>query len=176
MAFNVEMTPEQLQKILEAVVSKVQALNPLEQRKYDEVLRREQRRDDFALSLGAIEKEKIENIKRSCSHMRYPPTAGKLSGHVAPAGYLGAEWRTGGQVYQNGLAMMLCLRCATQWWFKPTPEYYAVLMQNGLDNTSPPPDDLCICIGCFELKTKCKCDEMAARDHAAAHPTVSAAV
>ncbi len=175
MAVNVEMSPEQLQKILEAVVAKVQALNPLDQRKYDELIAREKRRDDFALSLGNIEKEKIANIKRSCSHMRYPATAGKLSGHVAPAGYPGAEWRTGGQVYQNGLAMMLCLRCGTQWWFKPTAEYYAVLMQNGLDNTAPPPDDHCICIGCFELKQNCKCLDQSV-EHAAAHPTVARAV
>jgi hypothetical protein len=175
MSVNVEMSPEQLQKILEAVVSKVQALNPLDQRKYDEILRKERRRDDFALTLGAIEKEKNDNIRRSCSHLRYPATAGKLSGHVAPVGYPGAEWRTGGQAYQNGLAMMLCLRCGTQWWFRPTPEYYTVLLQNGLDNTAPPPDDHCICIGCFELKNKCKCEELS-QEHAAAHPTVPVAV
>lgn len=175
MSVNVEMSPAQLQQILEAVLNKVQALNPLDQRKYDEILRKEKRRDDFALALGAIEQAKNENIKKSCSHLRYPATAGKLSGHVAPVGYPGAEWRTGGQVYQNGLAMMLCLRCASQWWFKPTPEYYAVLMQNGLDNTAPPPDDHCICIGCFELRTKCRCEELS-QEHAAAHPTVPVAV
>lgn len=171
MAEKVEMNAEQLQKILEAVLDKAKQLNPLDQRKYDEILRKEKRRDDFALSLGEIERAKNENLARNCSHMRYPATAGKLSGHVAPKGYPGAEWRTGGQMYQNGLAMMLCLRCGTSWWFRPTPEYASYLMQNGLDSTAPPEDKDCVCIGCFELKMKCRCQELSA-EHAAAHPTV----
>jgi hypothetical protein len=172
---SVEMSPADLQKILEAVIGKVQQLNPLDQRKYDEILAREKRRDLLAVQLGKAEEEAYQRRKNGCSHLRYPATAGKLSGHMAPPGYHGAEWRTGGQVYQNGLAMMLCLHCATSWWFKPTPEYYAVLAQNGLDSTAPPPDDKCICIGCYEPKPNCTCAAQS-REHAAAHPTVEAVV
>ena len=158
-----------------AAFKEMSKLNPLDQRKYDEMIAKEKRRDLLAVQLGKAEEEAARRRKDGCSHLRYPATAGKLSGHMAPHGYPGAEYRTGGQVYQNGLAMMLCLHCGSSWWFRPTPEYYAVLAQNGLDNTAPPPEKDCICIGCYEPKPKCTCNQTS-REHAAAHPTVPLAV
>lgn len=169
---NVEMSPEQLQKILEAVLAKAQQLNPLEQKQYDEDLAKQRRRDLLAVQLGRAEEAAAKAKRENCSHMRYSPTSGKNSGHSAPKGTPGAEWCTGGQAYQNGLAMMFCSRCHADWWFKPTQEYYSYIMQNGLEGTAPPPDDQAICIGCYETKSKCRCAEIA-KEHVAAHPTAA---
>src|SRR5271169_5065397 len=171
---TMNVSPEDLQAILEAVLAKVQQLNPLEQRKYDEMVAKERRRDDLAVQIGKAEEEASLRRRNSCSHIRYGASSGKLSGHLAPKGTPGGEYTTGGQVYQNGLGMMFCSRCHSDWWFKPTPEYYAVLAQNGIDGVAPPPEENCICIGCYEPKPKCTCSERA-REYVAAHPTVAAA-
>lgn len=168
----IELSAQQLQTILEAVVAKAKELNPLEQRKYEETLAKERRRDMLAVQLGRTEEEATARKRNACSHMRYPATAGKLAGHGAPKGTPGAEWTTGGQAYQNGLAMLFCTRCTSSWWFKPSPEFFQMIVQNGLENQAPPPEEHCVCIGCYNLKSKCDCAEQA-KEYAAAHPTVA---
>ncbi len=172
MATTVEMSPEQLQRILEAVIAKTQQLNPLEQRTYDEQIAKERRRDLLAVQIGKAEEEAQRRKRDSCSHLRFPATAGKNSGMMAPKGTSGAEWTTGGQAYQNGLAMLFCSRCHSEWWFKPTQDYYTFIVQNGMDGIQPPDDAHTYCIGCYEEKPNCRCDEIA-REYAAAHPTVA---
>ena len=169
---QVYMTKEDLQSILEAILAKSNQLNPLEQKKFDEEMAKQRRRDLLAVEVGRAEQEAQDRKKNACSHMRYPATAGKLSGQSAPKGTPGAEFTTGGQAYQNGLAMQFCTRCQTQWWFKPTQDYYTVIMQEGLSQTAPPPEDQCMCIGCYQPKLQCKCVEMS-KEHVAAHPTVA---
>lgn len=164
---NVEMSPAQLQQILEAVLAKANQLNPLEQKRYDEEMAKQRRRDLLAVEIGRAEQQATLARRNACSHMRDGKT-----GDSVPRGWPTGEWTTGGQAYQNGLAMMFCSRCQSQWWFKPTPEYHAAILQNGLRSSAPPPDDQCICIGCYEQKTKCRCSEIA-KEHAAAHPTVA---
>jgi len=169
---QVNITRDDLQAILETVLAKSNQLNPLEQKKYDEEMAKQRRRDLLAVEVGRAEEEAQRRKRNSCSHLRYPATAGKLSGQSAPRGTPGAEYTTGGQAYQNGLAMMFCTRCQTQWWFKPTQDYYTIILQEGLSSTAPPLDDQCICIGCFELKSQCKCVEHS-KEYVAAHPTVA---
>lgn len=168
---QVSMSHEQLQKILETITK----LNPLEQRKYDEMIDKEHRRDMLAVRLSEAEEASQKAKRDNCSHMRYPPSAGKNSGQMAPKGTSGAEWCTGGQAYQNGLAMIFCSRCHSDWWFKPTQDFYILIQQNGIDGIAPPDDAHTVCIGCYEDKPSCKCSENARKEHAAAHPTVAVA-
>jgi hypothetical protein len=169
---NVEMSPEQLQKILEAVVAKVTRMNPLEQKRYDEELAKERRRDELAVTLGRAEMEGQRAKRDNCSHKRYPAGSGAKSGETAPKGETNSEWCTFGQAYQNGLAMMHCSRCHSEWWFQPTQEYYGWILQNGLRQQAPPPEKDCICIGCYHPKPECQCG-LIAKEHVAAHPTAN---
>lgn len=172
---QVTMSPEQLQTILEAVLSKVQQLNPLEQKKYDEEVAKQRRRDLLAVQLGKAEAQAQRNKRNNCSHMRFSATAGKHAGMLAPKGTPGAEWCTGGQAYQNGLVMIFCSRCHSDWWFQPTQDFYTFIIQNGVDGMAPPPDDQCVCIGCYEMKNQCRCAEIS-MEHVSAHPTVEKTV
>ena len=171
MAAEVNMTPEQLQKILEAVLAKATQMNPLEQKKWDEDLAKQRRKDLLAVEVGKAEQEAQDRRRNSCSHMRFNASAGKLSGQSAPRGTPGAEWCTGGQAYQNGLVMVFCSRCHTSWWFQPTQEFYTMIIQNGIDGMQPPDMSVEVCIGCYKLKDRCTCVEDA-KMHYAAHPTV----
>jgi hypothetical protein len=161
---SISMSPEDLQMLLKTAISEAVAqatkLNPLEQRKYDEEVAKDKRRNEMMRQLGKIEEESARQKRDACSHLRYPAGSGKLAGHGAPKGALGAEWCTGGQAYQDGTAMVICLRCSSTWLFKPDPGYYNAIVQNGMLGEAPPPDELTLCAGCFELKPKCRCKEL----------------
>ena len=148
------------QKMFEGLADKLTKLNPLDQRKLDEALENERRRALAIVEFGKIEEESERRKKNSCSHMRYP-AGHRLSGHSCPKGTLGGEWTTGGQAYQNGTAMVICNRCSSVWMFRPSPEIYTVIVQNGLMGEAPPREEDTICIGCFEMKPVCKCRQIA---------------
>jgi hypothetical protein len=160
----ISISPEQLQDLLKTAIAEAvgQAtkLNPIEQRKLDEELQKDRRRNMMMIQLGKIEEESARQKRDGCSHMRHPAGAGKLAGHSAPRGSLGAEWCTGGQAYQDGTAMIICLRCSSTWLFRPDSNYYNAILQNGLLGEAPPPDAQTICPGCFELKPACRCKEL----------------
>lgn len=156
----ISITPEQLQDLLKTAIAEATKLNPIEQRKLDEDLQRERKRSQMMIQLGKIEEEAAIRKREGCSHMRHPAGSGKLSGASAPRGSLGAEWCTGGQAYQDGTAMVICLRCSSTWLFRPDSNYYNAILQNGLLGEAPPPDALTICPGCFELKPECRCREI----------------
>lgn len=164
MSQAVSITPEQLQELLRAVVMESKKLNPLEQKEFDEKMAQERRKARMVADLGRAEEEAMKAKRNGCSHMRWPATAGKNAGHSAPRGALGAEWCTGGQAYQDGTAATICMRCSTVWRFKPTPEYYTAIVQNGLLGEAPPSDEHIICEGCLVLKSSCKCAELALKD------------
>jgi len=161
---QISISPEDLQALLRTAISEavMQAtkLNPIEQRKLDDELAKDRRRNEMMRQLGKIEEETARRKRDGCSHMRYPAGAGKLAGHGAPRGALGAEWVTGGQAYQDGTAMIICLRCSSTWLFKPDPNYYNAIVQNGMLGEAPPPDELTLCPGCLELKPACRCREL----------------
>jgi len=169
---SIEMTPQQFQAILESVVAKAKELNPLDQRKYDEMLAKERRRDLLAVQIGKAEEEASRARRNNCSHMRYGASAGKHAGELCPKGSPGGEFCTGGQAHQNGLVHLFCSRCNSEWWFQPTQDYYTFILQNGIDGIAPPPEEHTICIGCYRLKPECECSKIA-KEHAAAHPTVA---
>jgi len=161
---SISITPEQLQELLRTAIAEAvgQAtkLNPIEQRRLDEELQKDRRRNMMMIQLGKIEEESARQKRDGCSHMRHPAGAGKLAGHSAPKGSLGAEWCTGGQAYQDGTAMIICLRCSSTWLFRPDPNYYNAILQNGLLGEAPPPEAHTICPGCFNLKPECRCKEL----------------
>jgi hypothetical protein len=155
----ISITPEELQNLLRSAikeaVASATALNPLEQRKLDEELAKDHRRSAMILQLGKIEAEAQLQKRNACSHMRDAKT-----GDAVPRNWPTGEWTTGGQAYQNGLAVIICQRCSTTWMFKPEPNYYNAILQNGLLKAAPPPEEYTICPGCFELKPACKCLEI----------------
>lgn len=159
MAESVTLTPKQLQDMLAAVLAQSQQLNPLEQRKLDEEMKKEHRRNLLMVELGKQEEERERRRKFGCSHKRDPRT-GDAVGKDMPG-----EWCTGGQAFQNGLAMMICLRCATPWLFRPTPNYYNDILQSGLLKQPPPPESQLYCMGCLELQRECICEQLRAEQN-----------
>lgn len=161
---TISISPEDLQALLRTAIAEAvgQAtkLNPIEQRRLDEELQKDRRRNMMMIQLGKIEEESARQKRDGCSHMRYPAGAGKLAGHSAPRGALGAEWVTGGQAYQDGTAMIICLRCSSTWLFRPDSNYYNAILQNGLLGEAPPAENHTICPGCFILKPDCRCKEL----------------
>ncbi len=153
------ITPEQLQEILATVIKEAKSLNPLEQKKFDEDMKQERRRAKMVASLGRAEEEAQRAKRDRCSHMRYGANMGKNSGLSAPKGAMGAEWCTSGQAYQDGTALIICERCSTTWRFKPTAEFYSVIVQNGLLGEAPPPPEMTLCNGCMNLPKECTCKE-----------------
>jgi hypothetical protein len=168
---DIEMSKKDFKELMEGIIDKLNKLNPLEQRQYDEELAKERRRDLLAVQLSKAEAEAQQARRSNCSHQRYPASAGRRAGELAPRGTPGAEWCTRGQAYQNSLVMIFCTRCHSDWWFQPTQEYYQVIVQEGIYGIAPPDDDHTICIGCYKIKSNCECAEIA-REHVAAHPTV----
>lgn len=161
MPSTIEMTAEQLQRLMEvAIKTAVQEAtrpNYLEQKKIDEELERERRKAEMQLQLGQAEEQALKARREGCSHLRYPASAGENAGHGAPKGTMGAEWTTGGQAQQDGTAVLICLRCASVWRFRPAPEYFTQIVQNGLRGVAPPPAQHVICEGCLKLPTECDC-------------------
>ena len=155
----ISMSPEDLQNLLKTAIAEAvgQAtkLNPIEQRKLDEDLQRERKRTQMMVQLGKIEEESARRKREGCSHMRDAKT-----GDGVPRSHPTGEWTTSGQAYQNGTAIIICQRCSSTWLFKPDPNYYSVIIQNGLLKAPPPPDELTMCPGCFELKPACRCKEL----------------
>ena len=85
---GIQITKEDLQKLLETVIAAAKAPNAVEQRQMDKEEEAERRRLEMSLQMGKIEMEAQERKKSGCSHMRY--VAGqRFAGHAAP--------RTGGQ-------------------------------------------------------------------------------
>ena len=126
------ITPKQLEDMLSRVLADSRKLNPMEQRKFDEEVERDRRRNMLMIELGKVEEEKDRRRKNGCSHKRDAKTGDAVSRDSM------GEWTTGGQAYQDGTAAIICLRCSTTWIFKPTPEQYSIILQNGLLKARPP--------------------------------------
>lgn len=155
----VYMTPAQIQELLRSVLAESHRMNPIEQKKFDEEMQKESRRAKLMVSLGKAEEESQRRKRDNCSHKRWPMTAGRRAGEMCPKSEPG-EWTTGGQAYQDGTAAIICTRCSTVKRFRPGPEYYNAIIQNGLLNEPFPPEEICLCGSCNEIKTKCKCAEL----------------
>ena len=161
--FSYAQVQELIKTTVESAIAAGNRMNPVEQRKFDEETERDRRRSQMMVQLGKIEEEATRRRRDGCTHLRYTMSAGRRAGEMAPIGAANSEWMTGGQAYQNGLASIVCLRCQTVCLFKPSPEYYSAIQQNGLLGEAFPPAEHWICMGCFELKKSCMCDEINAQ-------------
>jgi len=153
---GITLTYEQLQDLMRTFGESASKLNPLEQRKLDDEMARERRKAMMMVELGKAEEQARLQKQNGCSHMRDFRT-----GDSVASGAANGEWTTGGQAYQNGTAAIICTRCSKVALFRPSPDYYNIIIQNGLLKQPFPPDEQTLCIGCFEPKKQCKCNEIA---------------
>ena len=71
--------------------------------------------------------------------------AGAKAGQMAPRGQ--GEWMTSGQTCgDEGMILLLCVRCKTEWKFKGTRQEldYVVNSEHGLLGFEPPPIERCV--------------------------------
>jgi hypothetical protein len=130
------LNEEALARIVAAAIQAANKLNPLEEKKLQEELAAQKRRDQAAIQLAKIEEESMRNRKSGCSHSRHPMAMGKLGGHAAPKGK--GEWTTGGQMHDDDTATMVCTRCSWTWHWKPTLQERQYIEQNGMMGMAPP--------------------------------------
>jgi hypothetical protein len=143
------LTEEQLTgmvaKAVEAAVRASKALNPLEQKAYDDQIAAEQRKKQMIVELGRAEEQAMWNKKHGCSHSRHSMAAGKIGGHSCKKGT--GEWCTSGQFCGEepgtGMpyALLVCTRCSWTWKWKPTPHERHQLEDNGFLGYPPPAED-----------------------------------
>lgn len=139
---EISITPSQLEKILESAVSAgvkaATALNPLEQKEYDQQMEQERRRALHAVELARIDEETRWRKQNSCSH-----SCNDKTGESVPRGT--GRWTTSGQLHGDGTATLICQRCATAWHFQPTRDETEYTINGpGLMGYAPPPIDRCI--------------------------------
>jgi len=133
---ELRISKQDLADIVGAAIKAANTLNPIEQRKYEEELAAQKRRDEAAIPLAKIEQETLEEKKRRCSHTRYPMAMGARGGHLAPKGQ--GEWITSGQCHSPDLATLICMRCSYTWQFKPTRSEFDQISQTGMLGWAPP--------------------------------------
>lgn len=138
---EINLTHEQLQKLLAeamgAAVTAARKMNPLEQKAYDEELRKDRRRALLSVELGKIESEKRWRQQASCTHSR-----DKSTGDAVAKGT--GQWTTGGQRHGHDRLSVICLRCGTAWIFKASPNELEYAEQHGLLGYAPPPVERCL--------------------------------
>jgi hypothetical protein len=130
------LTKADLVDIVAAAVKAANQLNPIEQRKYEQELAAQKRRDLAVVELGKIEEENAQRKKAQCTHSRYSMSHGKLGGHACAKGQ--GEWCTSGQIHNRNLATLICTRCSYTWQFCPTEAEYNFIMDNGMLGMAPP--------------------------------------
>jgi len=129
----ISLTFEQLKELL---ASAQKQPNVIEQKRIDEEIEKERKRDLAQAQLAKIEQEAMEEKKRRCSHTRYPMAMGARGGHLAPKGQ--GEWITSGQCHSPKLATLICMRCSYTWNFEPTTAEFEQITQSGMIGWAPP--------------------------------------
>jgi hypothetical protein len=135
---KLSLTASQLKDIIETAVRAASAPNALEQKRLDEELDREKRRSILSVQLGKIEEEARWRKQNSCSH-----SCNDKTGESVPRGT--GRWTTGGQIHGNGVATLICQRCATTWQFTPSHQEAEYINNGpGLLGYAPPPLERCL--------------------------------
>lgn len=134
----VNLTKEDLKELLMAVANAGKAMNPLEQKKYEEEVKKEKHHAAMVLEMGRAEEESIRAKRNSCTHR-----TDKTSGDSVSLSDANGWWCTQGQVHSNDVISLICLRCSTVWYWKGTPQEreYAVNAEHGLLHYPPPPKE-----------------------------------
>lgn len=140
---SITLTKDQFADLMDRVAALANPrMNPLEQRKLNEEIEREKRRDQVQIESAKTETLKAKARKDGCSHCRWPASSGKKAGHAAPRGT--GEWVTQAQFHeQNGTIDLMCQRCQWIWRWKATPEEVSFLKDNdgGMAGFPPPAEE-----------------------------------
>lgn len=137
---NVTMTQEQFNQLLEALGSS-KKMNPLEEIQYQQQVEAQKRAQLMREGVQA-EEQSQQRRKASCTHSRYPMSAGARGGLPCPKGQ--GEWTTGGQTLNNRHIVLICTRCARTWKWEATPEQLQAANDGGLLGIAPPSEDICL--------------------------------
>jgi len=139
---TIEMTPEQLQELLaravgaavDKAVAAAKAMNPLEQKRYNEEVDMETRKAALREAVSR-DKERTRNARRNCTHSR-----DNIGKYVAKGT---GVWTTSGQLHADDTISLLCLRCQMTWVFKSAPWERELFHtgEHGLLGLTPPADD-----------------------------------
>lgn len=132
---GINLSEEQFRQLLDAFGQP--RMNPLEQKRFDEEMKRDKRRALLAAEIGGIEAMSRYNRQRNCSHCRDPRT-----GNPCARGQ--GEWRTGGQIHGDDTATMMCLYCGTTWRWATTAQEREYINNAGMLGMAPPPIERCI--------------------------------
>lgn len=140
---GITLSKQELQELLTNAIKAATAMNPLQQKQYEEEMAKEERRKQMVVQIGQIEAEKQKARKLGCSHSRHPLSSGKMAGHACAKGQ--GEWTTAGQLTGAGgeLASMICQRCGWVWQWKPTSQEREYISEAGMLGMAPPSDDRC---------------------------------
>lgn len=130
---SITLTKEDLKELLISVMQAANTMNPLEQKKYEEELMKEKRKAMLVKQLGEEEERQLALRRNSCSHC-----VDKSTGESVPRGQ--GMWITQGQVHSNDVISIVCLRCATVWYFKGTASErdYSINAEHGMLHFPPP--------------------------------------
>lgn len=128
------LTKDALKELLETVMSSARRMTPLEEKKYKEEIDKENRRMQMMKVLGQAEEEAMARKRDSCSHCVDPRTGDSVARGQG-------VWITQGQVHNNDVISLICLRCSTVWYFKGTPAERNASIDgaHGLAGAAPPP-------------------------------------
>jgi hypothetical protein len=136
------LTHEQLQQLMEAAIRAAKAPNPIEEKQIQEQIERERRRNLMMTEMGRIEEQSRLHKQNSCSHKRHETKGHNVARHEP------GVWTTGGNLLgaKEDVAGLICVRCATTWKFRPTPEEseYFRNAPEGMNGFPPPPEERCI--------------------------------
>jgi hypothetical protein len=133
------LTMEQVLEIVKTFAAESKKMNPIEQKKYDDEIKAEERRKMMMVELGKAEEQAMINRKNGCSHSRHSMSAGKLGGHSCAKG--AGEWTTGGQIHSDGTATMVCTRCSWTWHWQPTAREREYIDNAGMLGMAPPSEE-----------------------------------
>lgn len=124
---------------LKELIAEARRLDPIEEKKQKEEVERERRRSLMHVEMAKVEEQRRERQKNGCSHSRYPMSAGKLAGENCPRGQ--GEWLTSGQLHTDGTATTICQRCSNVWHWRPTPQEFQYIIDQGMLGMAPPQEE-----------------------------------
>jgi hypothetical protein len=134
---TVSLTHEQLQDLMRVMLQEANKPNWLEQKQLDAEIEKDRRRSVLAIELGRVEEEAKWRRQHSCTHTR-----DEKSGNAAPRGK--GVFTTSGQIHSDDVITLICMRCATTWRWKASPEEREYVNNAGLLHFAPPPVEHCL--------------------------------
>lgn len=131
------ISKDALKELLLEVMTSARKMTPLEERKYQEEVETERRRNAMMVEMAKAEEEGLKRKRTGCSHKR-----DKSTGENVPRSDPYGVWITQGQLHSNDVISLICLRCSTVWQWKADTSLrqYAQDSEHGLLGFPPPVD------------------------------------